>query len=349
VPGNVGSRDLIPGVNHRSEPDVLLITREEVRNPDNNGVTPYMPSTVPLLRTTQNTLLQLRWVHRLLPFNGTTFINLIRVRQWYKNFLVFTPIVFANLLKNPDALFSAVLAFCAFCIISSSTYIFNDISDASTDAYHPKKKNRPIAAGLVSKRVAVVIATAFAGAVIAICSLLPIRFSFIILGYFLLNILYSLFLKQLFIIDVLTIGAFFILRVLGGSVAVNVQLSSWLFVATFILALLLGFSKRSSELSSGENAKNHRKVLVQYDVVLLRTFVIISATVALIVYLIYAIIVIKNQDFLLTTPFVLYGILLFLSSSLHKGLDPDDIFRDHAFVANLILWGCVVVTTLYVF
>jgi 4-hydroxybenzoate polyprenyltransferase len=188
----------------------------------------------------------------------------------------------------------------------------------------------------------------FAAAAIAICSFLPITFAFIILGYFLLNILYSIYLKHLFIIDVLTIGAFFILRVLGGAVAVKVQLSSWLFVATFILALLLGFSKRSSELSNMENAINHRKVLVQYDLVILRTFVIISATVALIVYLIYAIIVIKNQDFLLSTPFVLYGILLFLSSSLHKGSDPDDIFKDHAFVANLILWVCVVVTTLYV-
>jgi len=287
-------------------------------------------------------------VHYLFPISWSSFIRLIRVRQWYKNILVFTPIVFANLLKNPDALFSAILAFCAFCTISSSTYIFNDIRDASADAYHPTKKNRPIASGLVSRRVAVAIAMVFAAAAIAICSFLPITFAFIILGYFLLNILYSLYLKHLFIIDVLTIGAFFILRVLGGAVAVKVQLSSWLFVATFILALLLGFSKRSSELSSMENAINHRKVLVQYDLVILRTFVIISATVALIVYLIYAIIVIKNQDFLLSTPFVLYGILLFLSSSLHKGSDPDDIFKDHAFVANLILWVCVVVTTLYV-
>jgi 4-hydroxybenzoate polyprenyltransferase len=307
-----------------------------------------MSSSVTVQRTTLKTLKKHRRVHSLLHNYWSPFINLIRVRQWYKNILVFTPIVFANLLKNPDALISAVLAFCAFCTISSSTYIFNDIRDASTDAYHPTKKNRPIAAGLVSKRVAVVIAFAFAGAAIAICTLLPIRFAFIILGYFLLNILYSLYLKQLFIIDVLTIGAFFILRVLGGAVAVNVQLSSWLFVATFILALLLGFSKRSSELSSVGNAINHRKVLAQYDAVILRTFVIISATVALIVYLIYAIIVEKNQDFLLTTPFVLYGILLFLSSSLHKGSDPDEIFRDRAFVVNLILWGCVVVTTLYV-
>lgn len=284
----------------------------------------------------------------MLPINSSTFIHLIRVRQWYKNILVFTPIVFADLLNNPDAVFSAILAFCAFCAISSSTYIFNDIRDASADACHPTKKNRPIAAGLVTKRIAVVIALAFAGAAFVICLLLPISFSYIILGYFLLNIAYSLYLKQLFIIDVLTIGASFILRVLGGSIVVNVQLSSWLFVATFILALLLGFSKRSAEISSMENAKNHRKVLAQYDVVILRVFVLIFATVALIVYLIYAIIVIKDQYFLLTTPFVLYGILRFLSFSFHRGYDPEDIFKDRAFVANLILWVGVVVMTLYV-
>jgi len=273
-------------------------------------------------------------------------IKLMRVGQWYKNILVFTPVVFAHFLFLPDKLIIALCAFFAFCAISSCTYIINDIVDIKNDSFHPTKKNRPLPSGKITKQFAILLAILLGIITIILCSALPIVVSIIILGYFILNLMYSFYLKHLFIIDVMVIGISFILRVLAGSESVDVHLSSWLFIATFVLALLLGFSKRSNELNLND-ASSHRKVLVKYDPVILRSFILISAITSLIVYLIYTIIVIDEQYFILTTPFVFYGLFLFLSFTIHDGIDPDNIFKNVAFDLNLILWMIVVVFSLY--
>ena len=273
-------------------------------------------------------------------------IKLMRVGQWYKNILVFTPVVFAHFLFLPDKLLVALCAFFTFCAISSCTYIINDIVDIKNDSLHPTKKNRPLPSGKITKRFAILLAILLGIITIILCSALPFVVSIIILGYFILNLMYSFYLKHLFIIDVMVIGISFILRVLAGSESVDVHLSSWLFIATFVLALLLGFSKRSNELNLND-ASSHRKVLMKYDPVILRSFILISAITALIVYLIYTIIVIDEQYFILTTPFVFYGLFLFLSFTIHDGIDPDNIFKNVAFDLNLILWMIVVVFSLY--
>jgi 4-hydroxybenzoate polyprenyltransferase len=274
-------------------------------------------------------------------------IRLMRVRQWYKNILVFVPVVFAHFLFLPDKLIIALCTFFAFCAIASCTYIINDIVDMKSDSFHPIKKNRPLASGKITKQSAILLIILLGSVTISLCLILPFIASMIIFGYFILNLCYSFYLKQLFIIDVMVIGISFVLRVLAGSESVDVHLSSWLFIATFVLALLLGFSKRSNELNMS-NAQNHRKVLIKYDPVILRAFILISTITALIVYLIYAITVIKEQYFILTAPFVCYGLFLFLSFTIHDGIDPDDIFKNLAFDLNLLVWLIMVVASLYV-
>jgi len=174
-------------------------------------------------------------------------------------------------------------------------------------------------------------------------------FSLIILSYIVLNLLYSFWLKHIFIIDIFSIGIGFILRVMAGSVALGVSLSPWLFIATFLLALTLGFSKRSAELSLSNSPSEKRKVLEFYDMRILRSFAILSTTLVVIIYLIYAITVVTDHLFILTSIFVLYGCFRFLAFSLEKGLDPDELLTDRPFTLNIIIWILTVVATLYVF
>lgn len=274
-------------------------------------------------------------------------IRLMRVKQWYKNLLVFVPVVFAHFLFIPDKLLLAIITFFAFCTISSATYILNDMVDFKKDFQHPVKRNRPLTSGKIKMHMAGLLAFSLGVITMLLCLFLPLITSLIIIGYFVLNIFYSFYLKNIFIVDVMTIGIMFILRVLAGSESVDVHLSSWLFIATFVIALLLGFSKRSNELTL-EDSVNYRKVLEKYDPVLLRAFILISAITALIVYLIYTIIVVNEIYFILTIPFVFYGLFLFLSFTIHDGIDPDDIFKNTAFDINIVLWLVIMVVSLYV-
>jgi 4-hydroxybenzoate polyprenyltransferase len=274
-------------------------------------------------------------------------IRLMRVKQWYKNLLVFVPVVFAHFLFIPDKLLLSIITFFAFCAISSATYIINDMKDFKQDLQHPVKKNRPLTSGKVEIYIAGLLAFSLGVVTMILCLFLPLVTSLIIIGYFGLNLFYSFYLKNIVIVDVMTIGIMFILRVLAGSESVDVHLSSWLFIATFIIALLLGFSKRSNELTL-ENASNHRKVLERYDPVILRAFIQVSAISALIVYLIYTIIVANEKYFIFTVPFVFYGLFSFLSFTIHDGIDPDDMFKNISFDINLIIWLIIMVVSLYV-
>jgi 4-hydroxybenzoate polyprenyltransferase len=175
---------------------------------------------------------------------------------------------------------------------------------------------------------------------------LPAPFFAILCAYLLLNAAYTLRLRQLFLVDVLTIGAGFVLRVLGGSEAIGVPLSSWLAIAVFSLALLLGFAKRNAEICCMEHAESHRKVLAGYDPALLRSLILLFGATALGVYAAYAVIVVPGHFFFMTVPFVLFGLLQFLPLA-RKGGNPDEILRTPAFVANFILWLLVVLITLY--
>jgi 4-hydroxybenzoate polyprenyltransferase len=276
-------------------------------------------------------------------------IKLLRIKQWYKNLLVFTPIVFADLFLDAQLILVTAIAFFAFCSVSSFIYIQNDIQDADKDALHPTKRKRPIASGKITRKMATGIAAILLIITIILCSFLPPSFWAVILGYIILNIAYTHYLKHIFIIDVFVIGFGFILRVLGGAVVVNVMLSEWLFIATFLIAIILGFSKRNAEINYSEDPAEHRSVLALYDPMLLRSFILLATTSVLVVYFIYSIIVVHIPAFIVTIPFVLYGALRFLSLSLFDGLDPDDMFKDRAFVANFVLWIIIVLVTRYAF
>jgi 4-hydroxybenzoate polyprenyltransferase len=274
-------------------------------------------------------------------------LQLIRVRQWYKNLLVLTPLLFGDLLFSHDALLKVINATLVFCAVSGIIYILNDIRDKDRDSYHLKKKKRPLPSGEISVKEAWIIV--FILLIFTIVALIPMNILFVgvIALYVVQNLLYTFWLKNLVIVDVIVIGVGFVLRVLAGCIAADLFLSPWLFTATFLIALMLGFSKRYSEIVNTESAISHRPVLGEYNSVVLQAYLVSSSTAALIVYLIYAITGVHSSYFVLTIPFAVYGIFSFLSKSLVTGLDPDDLLRDYAFFANLLLWFAVVVLVLY--
>ncbi|MGB3561829.1 MAG: UbiA family prenyltransferase, partial [Thermoanaerobaculia bacterium] len=189
-------------------------------------------------------------------------IRSLRPRQWAKNVFVLAPLVFAQQMRDPVALGNALLAFVAFCCASSAVYLFNDLRDREEDRQHPLKRHRPIAAGVVSVPAASLTAVALVIVTLAISANLGLAFTGFVLVYLLLNLLYSLGFKEFVILDVMIVSLGFVLRVLGGGAAIDVEVSAWLLLCTFLLALFLAFSKRRHELIlMADDASNHRRVL----------------------------------------------------------------------------------------
>ena len=190
-------------------------------------------------------------------------LKTMRPRQWTKNAFVMAAVVFDRQLTNPLALFRSVLGLAAFCLLSGAVYIINDILDVEADRIHPHKKKRPIASGTLPVPLAIAAVAVILLVTLPVAYWLSPLFAAISLAYFLINLLYSKWLKHLPLIDVLIIAAGFVLRVAGGvSLVVVERFSPWLYVVTTLLALYLGFGKRRAELMLlTEDANNHRPVL----------------------------------------------------------------------------------------
>lgn len=273
----------------------------------------------------------------------------MRIWQWYKNLVVFIALIFSGNLFNFSLLYKSTLTFFAFCLLSSSIYIINDINDIERDKIHPKKKNRPIASGVISINIGRMYSIFLA--ILSLGMLYLTNTPTFLIGtlYLFTNILYTFFLKNLFIIDVLTLGIGYILRALAGVTAINVELSYWLVIMVFVLALILGFGKRRYEYNMlGENKTAHRSVLVSYVPEFLDSILSISAATLLLSYLIYVITV--NTRLIYTIPFVFYGIFRYvaLSYSPNSGGTIEFIIKDKPLILNAILWIIFVICCLYI-
>ena len=173
----------------------------------------------------------------------------LRPAQWVKNAFVLAPLVFAGRLTDGPSVGRGLLALVAFCLAASAVYLWNDLRDREEDRNHPLKRHRPLAAGTLKVPVAVAAVAVLAGVAAVISVDLGLRFGLILAGYLLLNLLYTLWLKHMVILDVMSISMGFVLRVEAGAVASQVEGSRWLFLCTIFLALFLAFSKRRHEIT----------------------------------------------------------------------------------------------------
>ena len=284
-------------------------------------------------------------------------IKTMRPQQWLKNFLIFAALVFDGKLGVIPDLVRTSIGFLLFCLVSSAVYIINDLADVEADRLHPKKRYRPIAAGVLPVSVARSAAVVIVGLSFPLAYLLSPTFTLVLLSYFLLNLAYSKWLKHVPIIDVFVLASFYVLRVVAGLTIIHVaRFSPWLYVVTTLLALYVGFGKRRAELALlAEEANSHRKVLDGYTIPLLDQFITIVSAATIGAYSLYtfsAVNLPENHAMMLTIPFAIYGIFRYLYLVQIKqggGAPEEELFRDRPLQIAIVLWGLAVVLILYLF
>lgn len=280
----------------------------------------------------------------------------LRPAQWAKNAFVLAPLVFAHRLEEPRLLAAAALAFVAFCAASSAVYLVNDLADREQDRQHPVKRLRPIAAGALPAPAAWVAALVLAAAAALAATRLDPLFGVCLAAYVALNLLYTFWLKHIVILDVMSISAGFVLRVMAGAAAIGVVVSSWLLLCTTFVALFLAFSKRRHELMLlADTAASQRRVLDQYSPTFLDQMINVTTASTVICYALYAVAPetaarLGTRYLIATLPLVLYGIFRYLYL-LYQRPGPrnptEAILRDAPFLANLALWAGLVVALVY--
>ena len=282
-------------------------------------------------------------------------IQILRPSQWTKNIFVFVPLIFSKNLTHKDFLIEVLLGFLCFSLASSLVYVINDLTDIEKDKLHKIKKNRPIASGKISKSQALIII--FVLSILTSVSFLytSLDFNLVLIAYIALNILYSFVLKQIVIVDVLSVATGFMLRVIAGAVIIEVPLSSWLILTTLFLSLFLAVTKRRSEFIIYENENNTRQVLKDYNLKLIDQFLAISAGGIIISYSLYSVAertvnYFHTENLVFTTVFVIYGIFryLFLIYKNNRGENSLELLiRDTPSIFNMILYGITIYYLIY--
>jgi len=282
-------------------------------------------------------------------------IEAMRPKQWAKNIFIFAPLVFDQKLFHPTYLARTVAGLVLLCLVSGAVYLMNDLVDAEKDRQHPRKRNRPIASGRLSPRLALAAAVLIPLIGLPLGFLLDSLFGGILLGYLALQVAYSFVLKNVVIIDALAVAAGFVLRVAAGIPLVEAErFSPWIYTCMGLLALFISFSKRRHELTLlGENANGHRESLGEYSVLLLDQFILIVTAATLVAYTLYTFSAPNlppNHTMMLTVPFVLYAVFRYMYLVYVKGLggEPEEIvLRDRPLQVGVLLWGLAVILIMY--
>ncbi len=284
-------------------------------------------------------------------------IKSARPAQWLKNLILFAALIFAGEMMYAHNVLKALAAFSIFCFLSSGLYLFNDLRDKNKDKKHPIKKLRPIASGELSDTAVTVSIFILFGCGLAGAWYLNEPFFIVASVFVLFNLLYTIFLKYIVIIDVMSIAFSFVLRAYAGAVVIAVPTSKWLLINTFLLALFLGFGKRRHELTLLEdNAENHRKILDRYSPYLLDQLMGVVTASVVVMYMLYTFSPevsskLHTENLFLTIPFVVYGIFryLYLIHKEEKGGSPTKVMiSDLPILATVILWILTVIMVLYI-
>ena len=294
--------------------------------------------------------------------NGRMFtirLLLISMRpwDWVKNAFLFSALFFSKNLLNPELLVKTLIAFGLFCLTTGGVYIINDILDRNQDKKHPQKSMRPIASGALP--IALAAPSAVGLLIFALCGafLLKLPFGLVLSVYVILTLGYSKWFKHMVILDVFSIAAGFVLRVVAGAVVIDVVMSHWLLICTMLLSLFLGFSKRRNEIVNLADQTNlHRRVLAEYNPLFLDMMIGISTSATVIGYILYTVSTETIQNFntdrlILSVPFVLYGIFRYLYLVYHKNLGAapgQTLLTDRPLLTNIALWAIVSGVIIYI-
>jgi 4-hydroxybenzoate polyprenyltransferase len=280
-------------------------------------------------------------------------LEAMRPHQWVKNLLVLAPLVFAHKLGEPDAIWRALAACAAFCLVASAVYLLNDVLDREADCRHAVKRQRPVASGRLPVRVALLAGLGLGGGGLGLA--LALDFLVWPVVYVALNVAYSFTLKHRVILDCLCIALGFVVRVHAGAVAIDVATSSWILLCTFFFALFLAFCKRREEVSKhSDGSGTTRAALRDYDMPFLDQMIAPLAALAILTYALYTIDpaterIHGTRNLLWTVPVVTFGIFryLFLVHRRGAGADPARVlFNDRQLLLSGALYAGVVYAAL---
>ena len=287
-------------------------------------------------------------------------IQLIRPHQWIKNLIVLLPVFFGGALLRWDAVYAGLITTLAFSLTASSIYCLNDIIDINDDRQHPIKRNRPLASGAVSIVQGYILMGLMFILSMTSTFLLPshqVETASVILFYWLLNIAYCLRLKRYAIIDVCIVAFGFVLRILAGGYATNIQLSKWIVLMTFLLMLFLSFAKRRDDVvRMNETGYAPRQNTIRYNLTFINQAITITASVTLVCYIMYTMSPETIQNFhtdylYLTSVFVLLGLLRYIQISVvdKKSGDPTKVMIHDRFMQLTVLaFGLTFLFIIYV-
>lgn len=285
-----------------------------------------------------------------------SLLRALRPAQWVKNLFVLGPLLFARRLQDRHAVLLALVAFAAWCAVASAVYLGNDLADLEADRAHPDKKDRPLASGALPVWVAVTAAALLGASGLAIALRVSPPVAALLAGYVVANALYSLWLKQVVLVDVMVVASGFVLRVLAGAWVIRVPPSPWILVVTGLLALFLGFAKRRQELATAGDAPASRAVLEHYTVGFLDGIQTMLAAATVIAYALYCVSPatvgrVGDLRMLLTAPVVLHGILryLYLVEVRGHGENPTRVaLTDPGIILTVVVWVGLSAILLYV-
>lgn len=286
----------------------------------------------------------------------SALVRSLRPEQWTKNLVVLAALAFSKHLFETGPLLRSLLAFAIFCGLSGAVYLLNDVADVERDRLHPVKRLRPVASGQLTVRAAAITAVILGFACLALSFALGRPFAACAAVYLSLNLAYSFRLKEVVIVDVLSVSLGFVLRAVAGAVAIGVEISDWLLICTILLALFLTLAKRRHEITSlNESASGHRKILAEYSPYLLDQMISVVTASLVTAYAFYTTAPDTREKFatdrlVWTLPFVLYGIFryLYLVHQKEKGGSPTDILlTDRPLLLVVGLWALAIVAILY--
>ena len=289
-------------------------------------------------------------------------LKLLRPKHWIKNVFVFIPLFFSGNITDIECLCRSIVAFVVFSLVSGTIYIFNDYFDIEADREHPKKRLRPLASGAVSTSSALVLFLAILVACIALILIIQyvynvnvFEFLLVVLAYFILNILYTIKLKHIAIVDVFIIAIGFVLRIFAGGYLSDIYVSQWTILLTFALAIVLAIGKRREELIISEaNGNKTRIALNGYNKQFTDVALSISCALSIICYIMFTLSYEVQQKFhdrvYFTVLFVIFGFLRYLQQTMvfNRAESPTMIaYKDRYIQVTLILWFTVFVLQIY--
>lgn len=275
------------------------------------------------------------------------YLIMLRPPQWLKNLMLFFPPFLAGQALLPGIVTRGLPSFCAFCLVSSAGYVFNDLLDRKRDIHHPKKRFRPLPSGAVSIRSAALFSGMLLVSGLLLASLVSIHTLLMLTGYAVVSLSYSLILKSVPVVDLFCISAGFLIRLQAGGNLFQIPISSWLFVTVFLLAVFLSTGKRLSESRIlGDVAGDHRVSLARYPDGFLAGTMYMTGCSVLVTYAMYAL---NKPKLICTVPLCLFGLLRYILRVISgKGGDPtDSLLKDRVLFVVGLLWVLMVFWSIY--